>query len=381
MPTGLDAAYRRLPELVGLLLALAVQWRLYLASRRRWAHARASVIVLACLAAGLVVVGFLPASVLPYWGFWPWLKAAGFAWAVVTTVAALLLAAWAWLEAKARFHPSRRRLLTTAKSLTVAAPALALGYGVIAGRRDIQLREVEIPIPNLPPDLHGLKLVQITDIHLGPYFEPADLERAIAIASETRAQVGLITGDLVTARRDPLHHCIALLRRLRVDAELLGCLGNHEIHAQCESEAEAAAARAGIRFLRSTYRVLRFGDARLNIAGVDYQRKFEPYLAGAEQLLQPGMPNILLSHNPDVFPVAVAKGFDLTVAGHTHGGQITVEILGHSASLARFYTPYVYGRYELNGRSIYVSRGLGTVGVPARVGAPPEVSLIKLCAT
>lgn len=92
------------------------------------------------------------------------------------------------------------------------------------------------------------------------------------------------------------------------------------------------------------------------------------------------MLNVLLSHNPDVFPVAAEKGFDLTIAGHTHGGQITVEILGDAVNFARFYTPYVYGRYEQQEKFIYVSRGLGTVGMPVRVGAPPEVSLIKLCA-
>ena len=89
---------------------------------------------------------------------------------------------------------------------------------------------------------------------------------------------------------------------------------------------------------------------------------------------------MLLSHNPDVLPVAEQKGFDLTISGHTHGGQIAMEILDHDISFARFYTPYVYGIYS-HGRAVgYVGRGIGTVGVPARVGAPPEVALIRLCA-
>jgi predicted MPP superfamily phosphohydrolase len=94
-----------------------------------------------------------------------------------------------------------------------------------------------------------------------------------------------------------------------------------------------------------------------------------------------GALNVLLSHNPDVFPVAASKGFDLTMAGHTHGGQVDFEILEHHVNIARFFTPYVYGRYEREGKSIFVTRGIGTVGAPARLGAPPEVALIRLCAS
>jgi predicted MPP superfamily phosphohydrolase len=107
----------------------------------------------------------------------------------------------------------------------------------------------------------------------------------------------------------------------------------------------------------------------------------EPYLVGAGRLLKPGCYNILLSHNPDVFPVAARQGFPLTLSGHTHGGQITVEILHQYVNVARVFTPYVYGLYREGGAAIYVTRGIGTVGVPARLGAPPEVAVIRLCAT
>jgi Predicted phosphohydrolases len=98
-------------------------------------------------------------------------------------------------------------------------------------------------------------------------------------------------------------------------------------------------------------------------------------------LIAPGVTNILLSHNPDVFPVAARQGYDLTIAGHTHGGQVNVEILHRDMNLVRFITPYIYGVYTEGKSSIFVTRGIGTVGVPARLGAPPEVALIRLCAT
>jgi predicted MPP superfamily phosphohydrolase len=79
-----------------------------------------------------------------------------------------------------------------------------------------------------------------------------------------------------------------------------------------------------------------------------------------------------------VFPVAAGLGFDLTMAGHTHGGQINVEILHQNLNVARFLTPFVYGRYGQGRASLYVSRGIGTIGIPVRIGARPEITLLRL---
>ena len=87
---------------------------------------------------------------------------------------------------------------------------------------------------------------------------------------------------------------------------------------------------------------------------------------------------MLLSHNPDVFPVAAEQGYHLTLAGHTHGGQVTVEILDQAINPARFFTPYVRGHYQLGEAAAYVTRGIGTIGIPARIGEPPEITLIRL---
>jgi predicted MPP superfamily phosphohydrolase len=114
---------------------------------------------------------------------------------------------------------------------------------------------------------------------------------------------------------------------------------------------------------------------------VDYQPLRAPYLNGAEAWTAPGALNVMLSHNPDVFPVAARKGYPLTISGHTHGGQVRVEILGTDWNVARFYTPFVDGLYQQGSSAVFVSRGIGTIGVPARLGAPPEVALIQLCRT
>lgn len=277
-------------------------------------------------------------------------------------------------------RPGRRRVLKAAATLAIATPPVMAAAAFIK-REQLTFREVDIFMPGLPHDLDGLRLVQLSDIHLSPFVSEALLARSVDMANETKAHIALVTGDLISRLGDPLDTCLRQLGRLRSDAGTIGCLGNHEVYAEAEDYTTIEGSKLGMRYLRGQSQQLHFGDSILNIAGVDYQRRGKEYLRGAEHLLVPGATNLLLSHNPDVFPVAVSKGFDLTISGHTHGGQINFEILDRDVNIARFYTPYIYGRYVRKGKSLFVTRGIGTVGAPARLGAPPEVALIRLCAS
>jgi predicted MPP superfamily phosphohydrolase len=274
----------------------------------------------------------------------------------------------------------RRTFLKAAGAGLCVAPAAAVAFGIVVRNR-FRVVEVKVPIPNLPKDLDGLKIVQITDIHLSTFLSEHEFARAVDMANETRAHVALVTGDLISRPGDPLDACLKQLARIRAEAGVLGCLGNHEVYTKTEDYVTARGRDIGIEFLRSATRQLRFGNAAINFAGVDYQNSHDGYLHGAERLIVPGAVNILLSHNPDVFPVAAAQGYQLTIAGHTHGGQVDVEILHRHMNVARYFTRYVRGLYGEGPSSIYVSSGLGTIGVPVRLGAPPEVTLLQLCAT
>jgi predicted MPP superfamily phosphohydrolase len=262
----------------------------------------------------------------------------------------------------------------------MVAPFAAVGYGMFVERLAFRVREIDIPIPGLADGLDGLRLVQLSDIHLSAFLSEKDLARVVDSANELHAHLALVTGDFITDIGDPLDACLRQVARLRADSGILACMGNHEEYASIKRYTERQGARLGIRFLRGRAEQLRFGNAALNVAGVDYQSvgERENYLRDAERLVAPGAFNVLLSHNPDVFPVAVRKGFDLTVSGHTHGGQITVEILDQTLNAARFFTPYVYGLYRNGPAAAYVTRGIGTIGIPARIGAPPEVALLRL---
>ena len=311
--------------------------------------------------------------------------------------------------------PGRRYFFRAATAAAGAAPFLGAMYGFAAERLNYQVRRIEIPLPNLPAALDGLKIVQISDIHLSSYMSTKQVRRAVDMANELGADLAVVTGDLITGSGDSIADCVEEVRRLHAPLGTWGCNGNHEIYARAEDEAGYLYAQAGMKLLRQENAQITFKGASFNLIGVDYQRERtsrgqrQQTLAGVEPLVRRDMPNILLSHNPNTFNRAAELGIELSLAGHTHGGQIQVEILDHRLSPARFITDYIAGLYQrplfasapnqradsnasvtrafspslFNSTSvpmahIYVNRGLGTVGAPVRLGVPPEISLIVL---
>ena len=389
MGVVLDRLLRAFPDVVVFIVSLlgqiaGVAWLL------GWRAARASRRTKTLIAAGgaLSMAASLLAFLLRFHrvalyfpGWWiSWGTGLAITWAMLSLCwLAGCFVLWAGSRMAAGHNPARRRFFQAAYATVFAAPPAVLGYGVFVERHHLTLREQNLEIPNLAPELDGLRLVQLTDIHLSPFLSRSELQRAVDMANEARAHIALVTGDLITTVRDPLDDCLDILAQLRADAGVFGCMGNHEIYAKAEAHVENGGARRGMRFLRSAAAPLRFGKAVLNLVGVDYQRLRQRYLVGAEKLVVPGALNVLLSHNPDVFPVAARQGYDLTIAGHTHGGQIRLELLSEDLNPGRFFTPYVDGLYRRGPASIFVSRGIGTIAVPARLGAPPEVALLRLC--
>jgi predicted MPP superfamily phosphohydrolase len=349
----------------------------------RW---RRPIFTSASVSIGVLLLGFLLrferfAHLLPR-TVSSWARGVAMAWGLLAVLLLCAIAVSRRLErARNAARPGRRAFLRLTQAALFGGPAAVLGYGTFVQRFQLRLREQDIGIPNLAEDLHGLRLVQLTDIHLSPFLTEKELERAIAMANEAKAHIALVTGDLISTADDPLDACLAQVAKLRAGAGIFGCHGNHEIYGDAEAYATGQGARLGIRFLRRQAWRLRFGGATINIAGVDYQRFGKPYLTGVESLIDPDSFNVLLSHNPDVFPVAARKGFDLILSGHTHGGQVRVEILRQDLNVARFFTPYVDGLYTQDGSRVFVSRGIGTIAMPARLGAPPEVALIRLWRT
>jgi hypothetical protein len=278
------------------------------------------------------------------------------------------------------FNRDRRKLFEASTVALCAAPAVVFGFGILT-RKNTVVREIDIKFPGLPRDLENLRLVQISDVHLSAFYSEKDLARVIDEANSLRADLAIMTGDLITTKYDPLEAGIRQLARLKSNSGIWGCLGNHEHFAGVEALATELGAKLGVNFLRTQAKTLKFGRNSINLVGVDYQSMHASYLPGVEELVESDQFNVLLSHNPDVFPVATDRGFDLVLAGHTHGGQINVEIFDKNVNIAEFVTPYTKGLYKRANSSIYVNSGIGTIGMPIRLGDPPEITLIKLCAS
>ena len=294
------------------------------------------------------------------------------------------------------FSASRRSFFRYASVLAGGFPLLAATYGFAAGRLRYRIERVDVPVANLPPELEGLRIAQLSDIHIGDYMPPHEIARAVDMANALRPDISLVTGDFVSGEGDPLEVCIGELSRLRAPLGVWGCNGNHEIYAGVEEDAERLFREKGMRLLRAAGAVVEHNGGRFNLLGVDYQRdhmtggeRTEPglMLREIEPLIRRDMPNILLSHNPNSFHRAAELGIELSLAGHTHGGQVKVEIVDHSVSPARLISPFVAGLYRLpmatdgNGSqkaALYVNRGLGTIGFPVRIGVPPEITLLTL---
>jgi predicted MPP superfamily phosphohydrolase len=309
---------------------------------------------------------------------------------------------------------ARRRFVQTATIVAGAAPFVGFAYGFAFERWQFQVREQTIALETLPPELDGLRIAQLSDIHIGSFMPAREVRRAVGMANDLRADLTVVTGDFLTGAGDPLEACIAELAQLRAPLGVWGCNGNHEIYAGAEALAAELFSRNGMKLLRQERAEIRANGRAFHLLGVDYQR--ERYRNGAprrlltaiEPLIEPNMFHILLSHNPNSFMRAAELGIDLSLAGHTHGGQIRVEILDADVSPARFFTPYIEGLYRRPlyapasdtdfdlrtgaaasnsaeatqapsaGSLLYVNRGLGTIGAPVRLGVPPEITLHTL---
>jgi predicted MPP superfamily phosphohydrolase len=365
---------------------IAAQVAIYRTLKPRWRWAANAVAVIAIASVSVDVLSMLWLFGLYFHNafgtFLSEADAVGLTWLFTSTPAYVIY----WMVSRAKrklpedVSPERRRLLQTAATVAVASPFAVMAYGMIVGRLDFGVREGSLAIPGLHPDLEGLRVLHLSDVHLGQFLSEREFERVIDMANGLKPNLAIMTGDLITKPGDPMETCVRQLARVRSDAGMFGCMGNHEMYSENEAQTKTEGARHGITFLRHENRQLRFGNAVMNIGGVDYQRSDsrKDYLKGAQKLVAPGALNVLLSHNPDVFPVSAGQGWDLTLSGHTHGGQVTLEIVEQNVNLMRFFTPYVAGEYHLGNAASYVTRGIGTVGLPARVGVPPEITLLRL---
>lgn len=237
--------------------------------------------------------------------------------------------------------------------------------------RDPQISTYSLRMPRLPEACSGLRVVQLSDIHYSLYLPPAAAERAVELANRLQPDVIALTGDFVTKARQFIEPMADLLAGLRARLGVFAVLGNHDFRVDAGMVSRALARRR-IRVLRNTHRRLQVGGGRIVIAGIDDARQ-RPSLDVALGARQASGFTLLLAHSPASLPDAAAHGVDLVLSGHTHGGQINFGIA------APFYDRHFPSGFLQSGSTrMYVSRGLGQVIVPWRLGCPPEIAAFTL---
>ena len=269
----------------------------------------------------------------------------------------------------------RRLFLRQIAIALSATPFVASAYGFLYGRLDVEVTRRRVRLARLPKPFEGFRIAQLSDIHISPFMLADEIRRCVAITNQLKPDLVVMSGDYLLWDPAAQGEVVQTLAGLRAPHGVFGCLGNHESITETEDSITRLFAAQGIRILRQERAPIRLGGDTLNLIGIDDS---QPDDGAVEHLVMPGTVNILLNHNPNDFDQAAGLGFDLMLAGHTHGGQLSLEFLHRGLSLARLETPYVSGWYEKSRGQLYVNRGIGTTILPIRLGARPEITLLEL---
>ncbi len=341
------------------------------------------VVVLAVLVPlGFVLVRLLPRDLLSplMWVVYTWMGLMFFLF--VLLIPADLVRGVAWVIERiggAPVDPERRLLLSRVFGGVVGLGALGMaGLGLWSASRPVAVKPVSVALRGLPPAFAGFRIVQLTDIHVGPTIGQAFIDQLVARTNALEPDLVAITGDLVDGSVAALGKFVEPLKNLRARHGVYFVTGNHEYFSGADAWISHLRG-LGITVLRNERVTLEQGGQVIDLAGIDdptgsnfaagHGADLTRALAGRD----PARPVILLAHQPKGAEQAADQGVSLQLSGHTHGGQIFP--FNHLVTLQQ---PFVAGLHRLRDMSIYVSTGTGYWGPPMRLGAPAEITDITL---
>jgi hypothetical protein len=292
---------------------------------------------------------------------------------------------------------TRGKFLSKMAIIVAAVPMATFIYGMVKGAFDYQVRKTKLKLQGLPKGFEGLKIVQISDLHLGSYVSPTPLARAVEIILEQKADLIFFTGDLVNNKASEAEPFIDTLKAIVAPMGVYSILGNHDYGDYVEWPSLEAKegnlqrlidiqGEIGWKVLLNENVVLEKGGDKLAILGVENwgaMMRFPKYgdLSKAYQGTEDVKTKLLLSHDPSHWRGQVTreyKDIDCTFSGHTHGMQFGIEIPGFKWSPVQYVYKQWAGLYKHGNQQIYVNRGLGCLGYMGRVGILPEISVFEL---
>lgn len=279
---------------------------------------------------------------------------------------------------------SRRKFISSIAWSSMLVPYFALAKESLLTTLNPKIVPVEIPVDSLPKEFFNLKLVQLSDIHAGSLPTKEFFERIVFNVNLLDPDFVFITGDFVNFSSKELSLIENSLMKIKSKFGIYACPGNHEHYMNDEEFLNFVSRirKCGVDILVNENRVLSIGGNKFQIAGVDNTSHrmnfadFERALSG----LDTSLPIVLLCHDPTNWDKSIRRKLkvDLTLSGHTHGGQFALEVFNTKISpVALLYKQYA-GLYSDNSQHLYVNTGIGTFGLPIRAGVRPEITLIRL---
>lgn len=278
------------------------------------------------------------------------------------------------------FDKHRRKFL---QQTTLGLSSLSfVGSSVASMDQDYETIEKIVTIRNLPEQFKGFTIGMISDIHSSVFMNKDDMDEYVKAMNALETDLIVVTGDFVNSRTEEVYPFAEAFSELRAPFGVFGCLGNHDYFADDVERVARVVDDCGVKLLRNDSTAIRKENAFLNLIGVDdIGRGTDPndYMDNAMTFVKNEYPRILLCHKPYYFENAKDRKIDLTLSGHTHGGQIVFGMVGNTPiSFATLASKYVAGLYQLGNAQLYVNRGIGTVGLPLRINCPPEITKITL---
>jgi hypothetical protein len=238
----------------------------------------------------------------------------------------------------------------------------------------LSLERVEIFLKRLPPKLDGFRIVHLSDTHHSPFTDLSHIERAVKIANRLRPDMFALTGDYVSHKREYIAPVAAVLGELRSRYGTYACLGNHDHWTDAELVTHLFRGEGINMLVNDGFRFEARGSS-FWLAGVDDYMAEKTDVPAALRGSYPDEMKLLLAHNPIIFRESARMGIDLTLSGHTHGGQIKIRDEEKRILPRRKLSS---GLHKRKSSQIYITRGIGTVVLPVRYQCPPEISLLEL---
>jgi len=400
------------------LLVLSIQFLLYLRTARwlkstyptaRWALTSARILFIVFNAAAVYVIIVRPSVLaLPDWliyaGAYPYIIWHGSTFFIglvilVTWLLKMPFKSMFWLSTRFTgpkrkisqlratpayqgFDASRRVFLRRGMYGLTAVSFGGSIYGVFAEKSSYEITEAEFALPNLDPGLSGFTIALVSDIHSSLFMTKKEMDEYVRVINSLRADLIVVDGDFVNSAVEEVYPFVESFSNLRAPFGAFGVMGNHDYYNRDPELVAKEVNDCGIKLLRNDKIVIERNGGQFYLLGVDdvgrattAQIKLEAAIGYAPLAI----PKILLCHRPYYLRQAADRNIDLVLSGHTHGGQV---VLGHVGDLAiapaSLVSQYVWGKYRFDNTHMYVSRGIGTVGLPIRINCPPEITKITL---